>query len=163
MVFLTYIPFYLPSPGTWRAQSASAKLPSLLFRRCVTTHGLVGLAQLLCAAAALSCCYRDVNATVVCCWRAVNIWHPHGPKSTRGPPVSRQFGITIVQELRFSSVKWVREKLEKKFEMLYFFFFVCSSSKLRVVSVSSQWCHNTVELWQSTCFTCNTGKNKQTR
>lgn len=128
MVFLTYIPFYLPSPGTWRAQSASARLPSLLFRRCVTTHDLVGLAQLLCAAAALSCCYRDVNATVVCCWRAVNIWHPHGPKSTRGPPVSRQFGITIVQELRFSSVKWVREKLEKKFEMLYFFFSVLPQS-----------------------------------
>lgn len=107
MIFLTYILFYLPSPGTWRAQSASARLPSLLFHRCVTTHLLVGLAQLLCAAAALSCCYRDVNATVVCCRRAVNIWHPHGPKSTRSLLVCRQFGITIVQELRwsFSSVK----------------------------------------------------------
>lgn len=59
-VLITYIQFYLPGLGKC-ARSASAKHPSPLFHRRVTTRDLVLLAQLLCAAAALSCCSRDVN------------------------------------------------------------------------------------------------------
>lgn len=108
------------------------KLPSLLLHRCVRTHDQVGLPQLFCAAAALSCCDRDVDAAVVRCWRTVNIWDPHGPKSTPRfclflialRYMSRKINMVIV----FSKIRQRRARKKKNWERFIFLFFKAQSN-----------------------------------